>query len=193
MPATARTLCEMPIGRDAPPPSPEETARAFARWPDDLAGLRRAWADLVSEWQTTDARAHSLGEERAHERVADEWSYVETVRHIVFVIDLWIRRAVLEHPSGFTAAGLPPTFMPAGVFPGVDTTLNVTLDAAIQLRVDAQATVTSLLDGLDEGALLRPCGQRGEHTVVGCVKTVLNEVDLHHQFAVRDLTVLEAG
>jgi hypothetical protein len=53
--------------------------------------------------------------------------------------------------------------------------------------------VASVLAGLDDDGLARACGQAGEHTVLRCVKTVLNEADLHRQFAARDLTTLEAG
>ena len=164
----------------------------MARWPDDVAGLRAAWTANTIEWERADARARSLGGDAARERVADEWSYVETTRHLVFVVDLWIRRAVLGDASAFHAEGLPPTFMPPSAFPGVEHDLDVTLERAIELRHDAEAAVASLLADLDDDGLSRPCGRAGEHTVLRCVKTVLNETDLHRQFATRDLTTLEA-
>jgi hypothetical protein len=165
----------------------------MARWPDDVVGLRSAWADITAEWQRTDERARSLGDDTAHQRVADEWSYVETARHVVFVVDLWMRRAVLNEPSTFHAEGLPPTFMPAEAFPGVAPALDISLERAIELRHKAEAAVASLLADLDNDGLGRPCGRAGEHTALRCVKTVLNEADLHRQFAARDLTTLEAG
>ena len=184
---------EMPVGQDGPPPSPEEAARAMARWPDDVGGLRGAWAEISADWQRTDQRARSLGDDLAHQRVADEWSYVETSRHVVFVVDLWIRRAVLNQSSAFHAEGLPPTFMPHAAFPGVEPALDVSLERAIDLRHEAEGAVAAVLADLDDDGLERPCGRAGEHTVLRCVKTVLNEADLHRQFAARDLTTLEAG
>ena len=165
----------------------------MARWPDDVAGLRSAWARITTEWERTGERARSLGDVAAHQRVADEWSYVETVRHVVFVVDLWIRRAVLSEPSGFHAEALPPTFMPAAAFPGVEPAIDVSLKRAIDLLHDAATTVASLLADLDDDGLSRACGRASEHTVLRCVKTVLNEADLHRQFAARDLETLEAG
>jgi hypothetical protein len=165
----------------------------MARWPDDITGLRAAWADITSAWGATDARARSLGDDAARQRVADEWSYVETARHLVFVVDLWIRRAVLGDSSPFHAEGLPPTFMPPNAVPGVDATLDVSLERAIDLRLGAEGAVASVLAELDDDGLGRACGRAGEHTVLRCLKTVLNEADLHRQFAARDLATLEAG
>jgi hypothetical protein len=164
----------------------------MARWPDDVAGLRSAWSDVTGAWERADERARSLGQHRAGERVAEEWSYVETARHLVFVVDLWIRRAVLGEESPFQAEGLPPTFMPAGAFPGLEPALDVSLERAIAMRREAEAVVASLLAGLEDDGLNRPCGRAGEHTVLRCVKTVLNETDLHREFATRDLATLEA-
>ena len=165
----------------------------MARWPDDVAGLRARWADITTEWAREDERVRSLGEEAAHRRVGDEWAYVETARHLVFVVDLWIGRAVLGAQSPFHAEGLPPTFMPPAAFPGVDPSLEVSLERAIELRHEAEDVVASVLDDLDDDGLTRPCGRAGEHTVLRCVKTVLNEADLHRQFAARDLKILEDG
>lgn len=165
----------------------------MARWPDDVAGLRSAWADVTAAWEAIDARARSLGEAAARRRVAEEWSYVETARHLLFVIDLWIRGAVLAEPSPFHREGLPPTFAPVAAFPGVAPDVDVSLDTAIALRRDAQATVASVLADLDDDGLSRACGRAGEHTVLRCIKTALNEADLHRQFAARDLAVVESS
>jgi hypothetical protein len=34
-----------------------------------------------------------------HESVAGEWSFTETLRHLVFATDAWVRRAVLGDPA----------------------------------------------------------------------------------------------
>lgn len=34
-----------------------------------------------------------------HERVDDEWSLVETLRHLVFAADVWMGRMILESAS----------------------------------------------------------------------------------------------
>ena len=73
------------------PPMTEGQARSLARagiLADDAPGLRRAWARLVSDWESELARARAEpGEDRLYERVNGEWSFIETLRHLVFVTD----------------------------------------------------------------------------------------------------------
>jgi hypothetical protein len=191
----------MPVGRDGPPPTPEEAAKAFARWPDDLAGLRTEWSRVKDRWQETDARARALGGDACNTRVADEWSYVETLRHLVFVTDAWVRRAVLGEARPYHREALPPTFLPDLSSLGIDVAAAVTLDEALELRRDAQGVVDRVLGELDEDGLARVCDAnpapgfppQTTHAVLRCLKVVLNEELAHNQFAARDLAKLEAG
>jgi uncharacterized protein YjbI with pentapeptide repeats len=45
---------------------------------------RAMWATIERVWSATVARAARLPEESLHERVDDEWSFVETLRHLIF-------------------------------------------------------------------------------------------------------------
>ena len=47
-----------------------------------------------------------------HESVDGEWSFVETLRHLAFATDAWIRRAVLGDPSPWDPLDLPWDEMP---------------------------------------------------------------------------------
>src|SRR4051812_3963582 len=58
----------MPVGQDAPPPSPEEAERALNRWPSGVAGLRTEWASMKERWRPAEARAQALGEGACQER-----------------------------------------------------------------------------------------------------------------------------
>lgn len=60
--------------------------RALMR-PTSAGGFREAWAVLERLWESTVARARELPEEALHERVEGEWSFVETLRHLVFATD----------------------------------------------------------------------------------------------------------
>jgi hypothetical protein len=72
---------------------------------DDLADARRGWRQLRTGWAATMARMQqSPGIE--HERVNDEWSAVQTPRHLVFVHDSWFRRCCLGSTDRFTPMGL---------------------------------------------------------------------------------------
>jgi hypothetical protein len=43
-----------------------------------------------------------------HERVNDEWSFVETQRHLLFAADVWLRRDAVGDPDGWHRLGMPP-------------------------------------------------------------------------------------
>ena len=50
-------------------------------------------------WDGTVARARRLDPDLLHESVDGEWSFIETLRHLVFATDSWIRRAILGDPA----------------------------------------------------------------------------------------------
>ena len=54
----------------------------------------------------------ALDPELLHESVDGEWSFIETLRHLVFATDAWIRRAVLGDPSPWDPLDLPWDEMP---------------------------------------------------------------------------------
>jgi hypothetical protein len=55
--------------------SPERTKLR----PTDADGFREAWAVIESAWPSTIERARQLPPEFLHERVNDEWSFIETL------------------------------------------------------------------------------------------------------------------
>ena len=55
-----------------------------------------------------------MAPELLHERVDDEWSFIETLRHLVFATDAWVSRAILGQPSPRDPLGLPHDEMPSG-------------------------------------------------------------------------------
>jgi hypothetical protein len=84
------------------------------RYPDrakmraaDPAGFADAWDILERLWGQTVDRARHLPPELLHTSVDGEWSFIETVRHLVFATDAWIRRAVLGDPSPWHPLDLP--------------------------------------------------------------------------------------
>ena len=73
--------------------------------PTDPAGFREAWDVVERLWGGTVARASRLDPALLHESVDGEWSFIETLRHLVFATDSWIRRGILGDPSPWDAAG----------------------------------------------------------------------------------------
>jgi DinB family protein/pentapeptide repeat protein len=168
--------------------------------PADPAGFQEAWNVVERLWDGTLERARRLPPELLHESVGDEWSFIETLRHLVFATDSWIRRAILGDPSPWDALDLPWDEMPDT--PGVprDRDIRPSLDEVLQLRRDRMSTVRQVIEDLTDESLDRhtePVEGPGwpppqSFTVRECLLVVLNEEWEHRLYAERDLAALEA-
>jgi uncharacterized damage-inducible protein DinB len=173
--------------------------RALMR-PTDVAGFREAWTVLESLWAGTVERARALPPELLHERVDDEWSFIETLRHLLFATDIWVSRAVLGEPRPWHALALPFTEMPPDPEVPRDHEARPSLDEVLALRAERYRTVRQVLDGLTHERLearTTPVEGPGyppadSYPVAKCLRTVLNEEWEHRLFAERDLTTLES-
>ena len=154
----------------------------------DADGLREAWNVVVRRWDAAVQRARSLPQDLLHERVDGEWSFIETLRHLVFVTDAWVLRAVLGKPAPFHPLGLIHTEMPVDT-PAVprDTEARPSLDEILAVRTERMATVARALDELTDeqlDAMTQPVLESGypaseSYAVRRCFKTVVNEEWLH--------------
>jgi len=145
-------------------------------------------------------RAGRLDPSLRDESVDGEWSFIETLRHLVFATDAWIRRAILGDPSPWDPLDLPWDEMPDT--PGVprDRDVRPSLDQVLELRRDRMATVREVIDGLTDESLqskTKPVEGRGwpeprSYPVRECLLVILNEEWEHRLYAERDLDVLEA-
>lgn len=130
----------------------------------------------------------------------DEWSSIETLRHLVFATDAWIRRAVLGDPSPWHPLGLPWDEMPDVTGIPRDRGARPDQDEVLELHRDRMATVRQLIDGLTEESLAAetvPVEAPGwpepnSYPVRECLRIVLNEEWEHRFYAERDLDALEA-
>jgi hypothetical protein len=172
--------------------------------PADPAGFREAWDVLERLWEGTVERARGLKPELLHESVDGEWSFTETLRHLAFATDAWIRRAILGDPSPWDPLGLPWDEMPDT--PGVprDRDARPSLDTVLKLRRDRMSTVRQVIDGLTDASLsahTEPVEGPGwpephGYQVRECLQVVLIEEWEHRLYAERDLDALakaEAG
>jgi hypothetical protein len=164
------------------------------RFADDPDGMATAWRRNVASWTATVADARRLPEARLHERVEGEWSFVETLRHLVFVTDVWVRDVVEERPSPYHHWGMPPAFAIAGAGAlGIATDADPTLDEVLSVRAGRMVQAERALQGLTAEALSRRCTPReGRFTVAGALQTVLFEEWAHEQYATRDLARLRS-
>jgi DinB superfamily/Pentapeptide repeats (8 copies) len=168
--------------------------------PTEPAGFREAWDVVERLWGETVYRARRLDPGLLHESVDGEWSFIETLRHLVFATDSWVRRAILGDPSPWHPLDLPWDEMPD--LPGVprDRDVRPSLDAVLELRRDRMSTVRAVIDGLTDeslGGQTEPVEGPGypesrAFPVRACLLCVLNEEWEHRLYAERDLDILEA-
>jgi hypothetical protein len=131
--------------------------------------------------------------------VNDEWSAVETLRHLVFVHDSWFRRCCLGSTDLFTPMGIGPSAEPYRAAHGLDLSLEPTLDEVVTVRQAQAAELEAWIDSVTPEQLAAaapvpdddvwPPYARGR-TVRQCLGTVLNEEWEHHRFTTRDLELL---
>ncbi|WP_448614107.1 DinB family protein [Modestobacter sp. URMC 112] len=175
---------------------PERVRLREARTTDDL---RAVWADLERLWDGTIARAGRLTEATLQERVDDEWSFVETLRHLVLAVDSWVGGWLRGEEAPFSPLGLPPTDLAVGEWPtiGLDPGARPSYAEALALFADRRARVRQALHEvtdaeLDDTRTAAPVPAWGEetHSVRTCLRVVLEEHCEHRRFAERDLAVL---
>jgi hypothetical protein len=151
--------------------------------PTDAEGFREAWEILEALWTLTVERARRLDPERLHERVDGEWSFVETLRHLVFATDAWVGRALLGEPTPWSPLGLPHDEMPDVHGVPRDREARPSLDEVLALRTDRMGTVRRVLADLSDERLagmtepvLEPGYPESESFAVRrCLAAILNE------------------
>ncbi len=165
--------------------------------PTTADGVRKGFGIVYDLWAKLVARAHELDEALVHERVGDEWSFVETLRHLVFATDAWILRVVADDPEPYHPLGLPPPFW-EGVDVGRDTDADPMLAEVVAVRADREARVRGIVDALTDADLDRMCEPStagmppGAHKLGDALRTILSEEYWHYTYAVRDLDSLTA-
>lgn len=167
--------------------------------PEDAEGARTLWPLLEEQWARTEARARALPEELLHERVDGEWSFVETVRHLLFVHDAWLRRAVLHEAEPFDPLDLPHDDMPDLEGVPRDRGARPSLEHVLALRAERLATARAFFAALTDEQLAADTTVTGPgypepdtYAVRRCLLAVLDEEWWHRRFAERDLSVLES-
>jgi hypothetical protein len=163
----------------------------------DPDGLRAAWATLERTWAATLERVAAMPAGTVDVSVGGEWSFAQTLRHLVLATDTWLGRAILAieqpfHPIGLAGPGAEDDGLDMSIFtrvrPSYAEVLEVRAGRVGMVR-DFLATVTS-----DELAATRtnPWSPDYQETTLSCLHVILQEEWEHHRYAVRDLDAIEA-
>lgn len=162
----------------------------------DPDGLRAAWARLEQAWGATLERVEGMPAGTVDVSVDGEWSFAQTLRHLVMATDTWLRGAVLGverpyHPIGqphseYETDGHDPSVFATGT-PAYGEVLEVRAGRVAMVR-DFLATVTA-----DDLAAERrnPWAPEFPESTLSCLHTILEEEWEHHRYAVRDLDAIE--
>jgi hypothetical protein len=163
--------------------------RAMLR-PSDPEGMRVAWAALEAEWATTVDRARALPEDRLHESVNDEWSFVQTLRHLVFAMDKWFTAPIFG--GGFHPIGLPNSGSVDFPWPDLDTALTPSASEALTVRAERATLLRDYLATIASSEFSRPIEvlENGTNPLQECIYTVFEEEFWHNRYAQRDLAQL---
>jgi hypothetical protein len=123
----------------------------------DPQALAEAWAMIEAQWQATVSRARQLPEAALNDRVDDEWSFVETLRHLVLATDIWLRRMVKGIERPYHPWGLAGSWLTDPVAWGLEAGANPSLDEVLDVRRARMDEVEHTIAAVTSEELERVC------------------------------------
>lgn len=164
--------------------------------PTTVDGLREAVETVVALWSATIAEVRERPAADLVRSVNGEWSFVDTLRHLIFVTDGWFRGAVKGEAEPFHPLGLPASFMTVdgldlAATPSLETVLAVREARFAELREYAATVSPADLDQQRPSGPDQSWPPAGSRTTAYCLSVVLNEEWTHRQFALRDLAIID--
>ena len=165
---------------------------------EDPDGLRAAWAALERTWAATLERAAAMPAGTVDVSVGGEWSFAQTLRHLVLATDMWLGRA----DPGDRAA-VPPRSVSSTPAPRTTAwtrrssrrshrrTPRCSRSGRVASRWCATSSPPSPQTSWPRRARTRTTPEHPE-TTRSCLHVILEEEWEHHRFAVRDLDAIEA-
>jgi hypothetical protein len=164
--------------------------------------VRAIWDTIERLWARAVERAERLPAAALSQQVNEEWSFDQTLRHLVFITDAWASRTVLDEEWPYHPLGLPQSWYPPAdaACLGIDLTAQPAYVEIMAARADRMAVMRGIVADLTDAGMGRLC-QRSpapgypdeDRTVIDCIGVVMDEEIEHYRFAVRDLAVLEAS
>ena len=167
--------------------------------PTTVEGFQEAWTILERLWAETEERARALPPGLLHERVRDEWSFIETLRHLGFASAAWVGRMVLGDPVPWHPLDLPCDEAPGWEGIPWDRDARPSLEEVLAVRRTRQAMVREVIAALTPERLdaTVTCTEPGwpqleDFPLAQCLFIVVNEEWQHRLYVERDLDALES-
>jgi hypothetical protein len=150
--------------------------------------LRAAWAAVERTWAALLERVAAMPAGTVDVSVGSEWSFAQTLRHLVLATDMWLRRAILEieqpfHPLGLRHVDADDTGLDMSIFATAAPSYSEVLEA----REDRVTMVREFLATVTSGELAEPRknphDSRYPETTLSCLHVILEEEWEHHRYA----------
>jgi hypothetical protein len=184
-------------GVDVVPLVEAELNRRFPGRAERRAGDRAAWGAVERTWAGTLERVAAMPADTVDVSVGGEWSFAQTLRHLVTATDLWLGKTVLEIAQPFHPLGQPHEDAgDGGLDMSVFTTVKPSYAEVLEARAGRVKMVRDYLDAVTPDELtaprVNPWDPTDARTVLSCLHVILKEEWEHHRFAVRDLDAIDA-
>ena len=163
----------------------------------DPDGLRAAWSALQCTWSQTLAHVASMPAGSVDVSMDGEWSFSQTLRHLILATDTWLGRGILEldqpfHPIGLAGPGAEDDGLDMSIFaattPPYADVVEVRAERVAMVRDYLAAVTTDQLDA----TRANPWAPQEQETIRSCLHVILEEEWEHHRYAVRDLAAIES-
>ena len=186
-------------GVDVAPLIEAELNRRFPGRADRRAGdpdaLRAAWGALERTWAATLERVAAMPAGTVDRSTGGEWSFAQTLRHLVMATDTWLGRAILQIDQPYHALGQPHAeYATDGYDLSVFSTGSPSYTEVLEARAGRVAMVRDFLTTVTSSYLAamrtNPWAPDHQETVLSCLHVILNEEWEHHRYAVRDLDAI---
>jgi len=157
----------------------------------DPESMRAGWAALEEAWAETVAWAQRLPAGELLVSVEGEWSFVQTLRHLIFGIDKWFTVPILG--GAFHPFGLPNTGSIDFPWPGLELDAAPSLADVLAVWADRGRGLREYLSDITADDLARSVDvlENGPHQIRDCISTVFEEQFWHNRYAQRDLAKVE--
>lgn len=156
--------------------------------PSDETSLQSAWARLEVEWEKLYAHVATLPAEVHSRSVGGEWSFRDTLRHMLFVHDKWFNWPIGGQRS-FTSIGLPNTGSQGGEWPNLDLSSDPSYDDTLAARRRQASEFGDFVRDMKLSELPESIDilENGSVPTLVCFHAILEEEFEHLRYAWRDI------